>query len=195
MKIVNRIKIIVDKVKHAPRIYCVFYADSTELLDKAQKIIRPLPEGCELVKITNENKKSFESKWSFDRIMQIGGEVWAIVNKDKEVIAWHYGTYRGNDSMFFKVKKCDFEHVELLVDEKYRRQGIGLYLLYHTVQNLDPQKTINRKLATVIHPDNGPSIKLHELIGFKKSHRVVLFHFARKIDGHYRYYNFPHYSI
>ena len=185
---------IIDRIKRAIRVYDVFYANSTELLDKAQKLIRPLPEGCKLVKMTNENKNQFKSKWSFDRILPIGGEVWAIVD-DNEVVAWHYGTYRGNNSMFFKVKKCDFEHVELLVDEKYRRQGMGLYLLYHTVKNLDPQKIKNKKLATVIRPDNTPSIKLHELIGFKISHRVLLFHFARKRNGYLRYYNFPHYSI
>ena len=97
--------------------------------------------------------------------------------------------------MFFRVKKCDFDHVELLVDEKSRRQGIGVYLLYHTVKNLSQEKANNRLLGTVICPDNNPSIKLHELIGFKKSHRVLLFHFARKRNGCLGYYNFPHYSI
>ena len=68
-----------------------------------------------------------------------GGEAWAIVKDNNEIIAWHYGTYRDKDSMFFKVKNSDFEHIELLTDEKFRRMGLGLYLLYHTVKNLNPR--------------------------------------------------------
>lgn len=186
---------IIDRIKHAIRNYYVLYADSTELLEKAQKLLRPLPEGCELVKLTYENKDLYKCKNMVDRILQVGDEVWAVINNDNEIIAWHYGTYRGNTSMFFKVKHCDFEHVELLVDDKYRRNGIGLYLLYHTVKNLNPKNLKNYKLGTVIKPDNIPSIKLHELIGFKKSHRVIFIHQRRKKDGRYSFINIPHYSI
>lgn len=187
---------IINRIKHSIRNYYVFYADSTEMLDKAQKILRPLPDGCQLVKLTTENMKCYKSKWNVNQMLQVKGEAWAVINDNNEIIAWHYGTYRGNDSMFFKVKKCDFEHVELLVDERYRRNGIGVYLLYYTVKNLNPEKIKNHKLGTVIRPDNMPSIKLHELIGFRKSRRVILFHMARKKhDGYLKYINFPHYTI
>lgn len=186
---------ILGRIKHSIRIYDVFYADSTELLEKAQKLLRPLPNGCELVKLSNENKDRYKCKWNVNQMLSVEGEVWAIVNSDNEIIAWHYGTYRDKNSMFFKVRNCDFEHIELLVDERFRRNGLGLYLLYHTVKNLNPKNVKNSKLGTVIKPDNIPSIKLHELIGFKRSRRVVLFHRTIIKDGHFRYINFPHYNI
>lgn len=186
---------ILGRIKHSIRIFDVFYADSTELLEKAQKLLRPLPNGCELVKLSNENKDRYKCKWNVNQMLSVEGEVWAIVNNDNEIIAWHYGTYRDKNSMFFKVRNCDFEHIELLVDERFRRNGLGLYLLYHTVKNLNPQNVKNSKLGTVIKPDNIPSIKLHELIGFKRSRRVVLFHRTIIKDAKIRFINFPHYSI
>lgn len=189
-----KIRKTLSRIKHSFRDYYVFYADSTELLDKAQKLLRPLPEGCELVKLTFENKDKYKCKWKVNQMLDADGEVWAIVDNN-EIIAWHYGTYRGKTSMFFKVKNCDFEHIELLTDEKYRRKGLGLYLLYHTVKNLNPGYVKNNKVGTCIKPDNIPSIKLHELIGFKKSRRVRLFHWTIKKDGHFKYINIPHYTI
>lgn len=185
---------IIDRIKRAIRVYDVFYADSTEMLDKAQKLLRPLPEGCELVKLTQENKDKYKCQWDVNQMLQVDGEAWAIVNGN-EIVAFHYGTYRGKTSMFFNVKKCDFEHIELMVDEKLRRNGIGLYLLYHTVKTLNPKYIKNSKLGTVIKPDNIPSIKLHELIGFKKSHRLIFFHRARTANGRIRFINIPQYSI
>ena len=189
------IRKILGRIKHSIRVYDVFYADSAELLEKAQKLLRPLPDGCELVKLSNENKNRYKCKWNVKLMLYVEGEAWAIVNNDNEIIAWHYGTYRGKDSMFFKVRNCDFEHIELLVDERFRRNGLGLYLLYHTVKNLNPKNVKNSKLSTCIKPDNIPSIKLHELIGFKRSRRVVLFHRTRIKDGQFRFINFPHYNI
>lgn len=185
---------IIEKIKHSIRKYYVFYADSTEMLDKAQKLLRPLPEGCELMKLTYENKDQYKCKWDVNQMLQVQGEAWAIV-KNNEIVAFHYGTYRGKTSMFFNVRNCDFEHIELMVDESLRRNGIGLYLLYHTVKNLNPKYIKNSKLGTVIKPDNIPSIKLHELIGFKKSHRLVLFHMARAKNGRIKFINIPQYNI
>lgn len=195
MNSINGIRRLLSRIKHSIRDYYVFYADSTELLNKAQKLLRPLPEGCELVKLTPENKDRYKCQWNVNQMLQAEGEAWAIVKDNNEIVAWHYGTYRYKDSMFFKVKNCDFEHIELLTDEKFRRNGLGLYLLYNTVKNLNPKYVKNNKVGTCIKPDNIPSIKLHELIGFKKSHRVILFHWTRKKDGHYKYTNIPHYSI
>lgn len=185
---------IIDRIKHSIRNYYVFYADLNEMLDKAQRLLRPLPEGCELVKLTQENKCKYKCKWDVNQMLQVNGEAWAVVN-DNEIVAFHYGTYRGKNSMFFNVKNCDFEHIELMVDEKLRRKGIGLYLLYHTVKKLNPKYIKNSKLGTVIKPDNIPSIKLHELIGFKKSHRTVFFHMAKVKNGRLVFINIPHYSI
>lgn len=185
---------IIDRIKHSIRNYFVFYADLNEMLDKSQRLLRPLPEGCELVKLTQENKCKYECQWDVNQMLQLGGEAWAIVNKNV-IVAYHYGTYRGKNSMFFNVKNCDFEHIELWVDERFRRNGIGLYLLYHTVKNLNPKYIKNSKLGTVIKPDNIPSIKLHELIGFKKSHRLVLFHVARAKNGRIKFINIPQYNI
>lgn len=159
------IKQIFDRIRQSFRKYDVFYADSKVLLAKAQDALRPLPEGCELVKLTDENKHRYKCQWNINQMLSAEGEAWAIVDTDNEIIAWHYGTYRGKDSMFFKVRNCDFEHIELLVDERYRRKGLALYLLYHTVNNLNPNFIKNNKVATCIKPDNVPSIKLHELIG------------------------------
>lgn len=190
-----KIRQILGRVKHSIRVYDVFYADSMELLDSAQKLLRPLPEGCVLVKLTNENKDKYKCQWNVNQMLSAEGEVWAIVQDDQEIIAWHYGTYRGGKSMFFKVKNCDFEHIELMVDERYRRKGIGTYLLYHTVKNLEHGKILNNRLGTCIRPDNIPSIKQHELIGFKKSRRVILFHMTKMKDGKFKNINFPRYTI
>ena len=195
MKIINKIKPTLSRIKHSIRNYYVFYADSTELLDKALKVLRPLPEGCELVHLTKENRDQYKCKWNVNQMLQMGGEAWAIVKDNDEIIAWHYGTYRDKDSMFFKVKNCDFEHIELMVDERFRRNGMGVYLLYHTVKNLNPKNVKNNKVGTCIKPNNIPSIKLHQFIGFKKSHRVILFHWTRIKEGHYKYINIPHYTI
>lgn len=197
MKIITRIKrsAFYYRFKHSIRDYYVFYADSTEMLDKAQKLIRPLPEGCELVHLTEENKEQYKCKWKVNKMLSVNGEVWAVVNNN-EIIAYHYGTHRFKKSLFFNVENCDFEHIELMVDEKFRRKGIGLYLLYHTVKNLNLNNVKDlRKLGTVIAADNIPSVKLHELIGFKKNRRVIFFHWPRTKDGHYKYINVPHYTI
>ena len=191
---IMKIRQTLERIKHSFRDYYVFYADSTELLDKAQKLLRPLPDGCKLVKLTNENKDKYKCKWNVDLMLQVMGEAWAVVDND-EIIAWHYGTYRGKESMFFQVENCDFEHIELMVDERYRRNGIGIYLLYHTVKNLNPDNVKNNKVGTCIKPDNIPSIKLHELIGFKKTHRVILFHMTRQHEGYCKYINIPHFTI
>ncbi len=186
---------IIDRIKHAIRNYYVLYADSTDLLDKARKSLRPLPEGCNIVRLTLENKNLYQSKWDVDRILDFEREVWTVVNNENEIIAWCDGTYKGTTSLFFKVRNCDFEHMEIIVDERYRRKGLGVCLLYHEVKNLKFDDVNNKTIGVVIRPDNNPSLRLHELIGFKISHRVRFFHMARKKDGHYRYYNFPHYTI
>ncbi len=188
---------IKDRFKQAIRDFYVLYADSTELLEKAEKLLRPLPDGCELVKLTYDNKDCYKCQWNVNQILEgvrRGGQVLAIVNDNNEIIAYHYGVCRDNKSMFFKVKNCDFEHIELLVNEEYRRKGIAIFLLYHMVKSICPQNE-NKKTGTCIRPDNIPSIKLHELIGFKISHRVKFFHMARIFKGHYAYFNFPHYKI
>lgn len=197
MKIINKIKhsVIYYKITHSIRKYNVFYADSTELLDKAQKVLRPLPQGCELVHITHENKNHYKCKWKINKMLSVEGEVWAVVNNDNEIVAYHYGTYINKESLFFKVKNCDYEHVEIMVDERYRRNGMAVYLLYNAVKNLKFKNVQNLKIGTVIRPDNIPSIKLHELIGFKKNHRVMFFHWERIKDGKYKYTNIPHYTI
>lgn len=177
------------------RNYYVFYADSTELLNKAQKVLRPLPEGCELVKLTKVNKDHYKCKRDVNQMLAVEGEVWVVVDNDNEIIGYHYGTYCGKKSLFFKIKNCDYEHIEIWVDERYRRKGIGVYLLYHTVQNLDSEYIKNNKIATCIKPDNIPSIKMHELIGFKKSHRVILFYKMKKKDGQFKFLSFPRYTI
>ena len=41
-----RIKNLLKEIKHSIRNYYVLYADSTEMLEKAQEKLRPLPEGC-----------------------------------------------------------------------------------------------------------------------------------------------------
>ena len=171
------------------------YADRAELLDKAEKLLRPLPYGCELVKITYKNQNLYKCKNLVNKMLQVGDEVYAIINDDNEIIAWNYGTYRGNTSMFFKVKNCDYEHVEILVDEKYRRKGLVLLLLYHTIKNLKPEYIKNNKVGTVIRPDNIPSLKLHELIGFKKSHKLTFIHKRIVRKNHYLFINIPHYNI
>jgi len=206
MKIVSILKEIkhrihyyyVRYVKHAIHYYYVFYADSTELLEKAQEKLRPLPEGLRFVRLTYENKHLYKCTIDdMDKMLHfsVDGESWLVVDDDNNVVAFHYGAYRGNRSIFYNVRNCDFEHVSIQVDKKYQRQGIALHLLYHVVKNLKYDDVKNKKLGTCIKPSNIKSIKLHELIGFKISHRVILIHIRRKKDGHYTFINIPHYNI
>ena len=53
----------------------------------------------------------------------------------------------------------------------------------------------HKKLGTVIEPSNIPSMKLHERIGFKVSHRVLFWGIRRKKDGRYTFINVPRYNI
>ena len=192
----KKIKSLLGRIKNSVHNYYVLYADSTELLDKAQKLLRPLPMGCGFVKLTHENKNLYKCTLAdVDKMLQVEGDVWAVVDENNEVIAFHFGTYRGKKSLFFNVKNCDFEHIELITDERYRRQGIALNLLYHTVKNLNFEDVNHKKLGTVIEPDNIPSIKLHELIGFKVSHRVIFISRRRKKGDHWTFINIPRYSI
>ena len=196
MKIVNALKRLKKKFKRSIHYYNVLYADSTELLEKAQAIIRPLPEGCRFETITRENKNLYKCTiGDVDKMLHVDGDVWAVVNENEEVIAYHFGTYRGKNSLFFHVKHCDFEHVELKTDKNYRRQGLGLNLLYHMVKNLHYEDVNHKRLGTVIKPSNIPSMTLHELIGFKVSHRVLFWGIRRKKDGRYTFINIPHYTI
>lgn len=194
MKIIDFLK----EIKHSIRNYYVLYADSTEMLEKAQEKLRPLPDGLKIVKLTYENNNLYKCTISdVDKLLQfsVGGELWAVVDNDNEIVAFHYGTYRGNPSMFCNVKNCDFEHVSIKVDERYRRNGIALHLLYHTVKNLNYEDVKNKRLGTLIKPTNIKSIKLHELIGFKVDHRVLFIHIRRKKDGNYKFVNIPRYNI
>lgn len=192
MKLIDRIK---RKIKHTFGNFYVLYADSTELLDKAQKLLRPLPQGFELVKLTYENKNLYKSKHDVNKMLQVEGDVWVVINNNNELIAYQFGAYRDKTSLFFKVKNCDYELVELMVDEEYRRNGIALYLIYQVVRNLNFDDVNNLKIGTCIRPNNNPSLKLHELIGFKKSHRVRFIHLIRKKNGRYSYINIPQYKI
>lgn len=193
MKTINRIK---RRIKHTFCDFYVLYADATELLEKSQKVLRPLPEGCKLVKLTCENKNLYNrNKHDIDQMLQVDGDAWAIIDNNNRIIAYQFGTYRGRTSLFFKIKNCDYEHIEIMVDEEYRRNGMAVYLLYHAVKNLNLKDLNNKKVGTVIRPHNIPSLKLHELIGFKISHRVEFIHLIRKKDGHYSYINIPHYNI
>lgn len=201
MKIINRIKQLLsnikDSIKKSIHNYYVLYADSTELLEKAQKLVRPLPEGCEIIKLTHENKGQYKCTVSdVDKMLLVKGDVWAVVNKDNKVLAFQFGTYRGKKSLFFNVKKCDYEHVEIKTDGRFRRQGLALNLLYHAVKNLNFEDVNHKKLGTVVKPSNIPSLKLHELIGFKISHRVFFWGIRRKKkDGRWVFINIPRYSI
>ena len=189
---------VLKKLRHSIHNYYVFYADSTELLEKAQEKLRPLPEGLRIVKLTYENQHLYKCKIDdIDKMLHfsVEGESWVVVDDDNIIVAFHYGTYRGNRSIFNNVKNCDFEHVSIQVDKRYQRKGIALFLLYHIVKNLKYDDVKNKRLGTYIKPTNIKSIKLHELIGFKKSHRVILFHIRRKKDGHYTFINIPRYSI
>ena len=196
MNIVSVLKSIKKRIKRSIHNYYVLYADSTELLEKAEKLLRPLPEGCRFEKITHENKNHYKCTFGdVDKMLHVNGDIWAVVNENDEVIAYHFGTYRGKQSLFFNVKKCDFEHVELKTDKRFRRQGLGLNLLYHMVKNLNFEDVNHKKLGTVIEPSNIPSMKLHELIGFKVSHRVLFWGIRRKKDSRYTFINIPRYNI
>lgn len=189
-------KKIVKRIWHAIHNYYVLYANSTELLDKAEKLLRPLPQGLDLVKLTYENKNIYKCTiGDIDKVLQFKSEAWGIINQNNEIIAYHFGAYRGNTSLFFKVKNCDFEHIEIIVDDRYRRNGIALYLLYHIVKNLKFEDVKNKRLGTVIKPDNIPSLQLHYLIGFKVSHRVIFISRRRKKEGRWSFINIPHYNI
>ena len=106
MKAIGKIKTI---LKHTIRNYNILYADSTEMLDLAQKLVRPLPQGCELVKLTNENKNFYKyaildfPDVDLNKMLQVEGEVWVVVTNHNEIIAYHFGTYRGKKSLFFRV--------------------------------------------------------------------------------------------
>lgn len=193
MKIKETIK---HAIKQTIRYGYFYYADSTEMLDKAQKLLRPLPEGCAIIRLTQENKDLYKCILEdVDKMLQVDGDVWAVVDNDNEVIAYHFGTYRGKKSLFFNVKNCDFEHIEIKVDEKFRRKGIALNLLYHMVKNLNYEDMNHKRLGTFIKPNNIKSIKLHELIGFKKARMVVFIHFRSKKDGHYSFINIPCWNL
>ena len=193
MRIIDRIK---RRIKHTFCDFYVLYADATELVEKAQIVLRPLPHGCDLVKLTYENKDLYNrNKHDVDRMLQVEGDVWAIIDNNNKIIAYQFGTYQGKTSLFFNVKKCDYEHIEIMVDEEYRRNGMAVYLLYNAVKNMNFKNLNNKKVGTVIRPNNIPSLKLHELIGFKISHRVRFIHLVRKKDGQYTYKNIPRYYI
>ena len=136
----------------------------------------------------------YKCKYHVDQMIQDENEALAVVDND-EIIAWQYGTYRGKTSLFFRIKNCDFEHVEILVDERYRRKGIALHLLYHMVKNINSENIKKNKVGTCIKPDNIQSIKLHESIGFKISRKVRLWHKTIIKDGRFVYLNFPQYKI
>lgn len=71
---------IIKRVIHAIHKYYVLYADSTEMLDKAQKLLRPLPQGCELVKLTYENKNIYKCTiGDIDKVLQFKGEAWGVL--------------------------------------------------------------------------------------------------------------------
>ena len=196
MKIVGILKRVKQKIKRSIHNYYVLYADSTELLEKAEKLLRPLPEGCRFERITHENKDSYKcTVGDVDKMLHVDGDIWAVVNENDEVIAYHFGTYRGKQSLFFNVKKCDFEHVELKTDKRFRRLGLGLHLLYHMVKNLHFEDVNHNRLGTVIEPSNIPSMKLHELLGFKVSHKVLFWGIRRKKDDRYTFINIPRYNI
>lgn len=183
-------------IKQTIRYGYLFHADSTEMLDKAQKLLRPLPEGCEIIRLTQENKGLYKCALEdVDKMLQVDGDVWAVVNYDNEIIAYQFGIYRGKKSLFFNVKNCDFEHIEIKVDEKYRRKGIALNLLYHMVKNLNYEEVNHKRLGTFIKLNNIKSIKLHELIGFKKTRMVVFIHFRSKRNGHYSFINIPRWNL
>ena len=95
----------------------------------------------------------------------------------------------------FTDEPLGYDLQQFMVDERYRRNGIALHLLYHTVKNLNFNDVKNKKLGTCIRPDNIPSMRLHENIGFKKSHRVIFLHQRKNKDGNYSFINIPHYSI
>lgn len=187
---------ILKRFMHAIRIYYVLYVDSQEFLENAIGLIRPLPDGCEYVKLTPLNKQEYKCQWNVEQMMQSLGYAWVIVNGSNEVIAYHHGTHKNNNSMFFKVLNCDYEHTEIMVDERYRRMGLAVYLLYHAINDEVINGKIHHvKVGTMIRPDNISSLKLHEHLGFKISHKVLFFHMARVKDGHFVYYNYPHLII
>lgn len=196
MKIVDILRRIKNRIKRSIHYYYVLYADSTELLEKSEKLLRPLPEGCRFQKITSENKNLYKCTFGdVDKMLHVNGDVWAVVNENNEVIAYHFGTYRGKDSLFFHVRHCDFEHVELKTAKDYRRQGLGMNLLHHMVKNMNYEDVNHKKLGTVIEPSNIPSLKLHVIIGFKISHKVLFWGIRRKKGSRYTFINIPHYSI
>lgn len=196
MKKVNILKSIRYRIRRSIHYYNVLYADSTELLEKTEKLLRPLPEGCRFERITHENKNLYKCPFGdVDKMLYVDGDVWAVVNNTDEIIAYHFGTYRGKKSLFFNVKNCDFEHIEIKTDKSFRRQGLGLHLLYHMVKNLNFEDVNHKRLGTVIEPGNIPSMKLHELIGFKVSHRVFFWGIRRKKNSRYTFINIPRYNI
>ena len=53
-------------------------------------------------------------------------------------------------------------------------------LLHHMVKNMNYEDVNHKKLGTVIEPSNIPSLKLHVIIGFKISHKVLFWGIRRK---------------
>ena len=83
-----KISSILKKLRHSIRNYYVFYADSTELLEKAQEKLRPLPEGLRMVKLTYENKHLYKCRiGDLDKILQcsVNGELWGVVDDDNNI--------------------------------------------------------------------------------------------------------------
>lgn len=80
---------ILNRIKNAIRNFYVLYADSTEMLDKAQKLLRPLPQDCNLVKLTYDNKNLYTcSIGDIDKVLQFQDEAWGVINNDNEIIAY-----------------------------------------------------------------------------------------------------------
>lgn len=185
---------VIERLKKAINIKYILYADSCELLENAQKMLRPLPQGCKLVELTSGDRNRYKCKRNLDIILEGKGagkgQVLAVVD-DNEIIAYHHGKFRGNNTLFFKVRNCDYEYTEIYVDELYRRKGIATFLLCHAMKNLRQ----NMKVGTMISPDNVPSLELHTKLGFRMSHKVRFFNMTRILNGHYVFINIPHHRI
>lgn len=185
---------IFDRIKKTINRKYILYANSSEVLGKAQELLRPLPQGCELVELTSRDRNRYKCKRNLDIILEGKGagkgQVLAVVD-DNEIIAYHHGKFRGNNTLFFKVRNCDYECTEIYVDELYRRKGIATFLLCHAMKNLRQ----NMKVGTMISLDNAPSLRLHEQVGFRISHKVTFFNMTRIMNGHYVFINIPHYNI
>lgn len=185
---------VIERLKKSINIKYILYADSSEVLEKAHELLRSLPHGCELVELSGGNKNCYKCKRNVNLILERKdggrGQVLAVV-ADNEIIAYHHGKFKGNNTLFFKVRNCDYEHTEIYVDERYRRKGIAVFLLYHAMKSLRQ----NMKVGTMISPDNVPSLELHTKLGFRMSHKVRFFNMTRILNGHYVFINIPHHRI